>query len=66
MYKRQVHDRRVVPCKLAPDLGKRQVGHGPDQVHRNLPRFGGIFVLERASQDLLFDVIVLADLADNE
>ena len=57
---------RVVAAKFLADIGKREIRELPHQIHGDLPRFGGIFIFERAADDGFLNVIEPGDLADNE
>ena len=61
-----VQYRGMIPGKFLADVRQAQVGELADEVHGNLPGFGGAFVFLGASQNHLVHVVELADLADDE
>jgi len=61
-----VDDGRVVAAEFPADIRQAQVCELADEVHRDLPRLGGVLVLERAAQNLLLDGVEAADLGDDE
>ena len=59
-------DGGVVPvAELPADVVEREVGHGADQVHGDLPGQDGVPVALLAPEDGLVQVIVLADVVDD-
>ena len=56
----------MVAAEFFADVWKTQIRELSHQIHRDLPRLGSVFILERAADDGFLDVIEPGDFADDE